>query len=201
MASKAKKVRAQTGYNSAPPKKKGRKLPEETLKIVREFYLSEQISRMKSGMNDCISVETESGKENLQKQLLLYNIEDVYKLFKQQFPDVKISQSKFAKLRPKQCLPADKSGSHNVCVCKTHQNMRLKLSGIRKAFSKKGVCFNSTYHTAIKEIICEEPSPSCHFSNCSKCPGAKYFCKKVHDLFVDHSITKVIYMEWVSTDR
>ena len=43
---------------------------------------------------------------------------------------MKIGLSKFAELRPKECVLAGASGTHNVCVCTIHQNVKLMLSAI-----------------------------------------------------------------------
>ena len=41
----------------------------------------------------------------------------------------KIGFTKFADLRPKQCVVAGASGTHSVCVCVTHQSVKLMYMG------------------------------------------------------------------------
>ena len=57
MASKAKKMRKTEKIASRPIPKKGRRLPERTVKKVRDFYLADESSRMLPGMNDCVSIK------------------------------------------------------------------------------------------------------------------------------------------------
>ena len=56
------------------------------------------------GKKDCVSV----GKNQYrQKRLILCNLKEFYVAFKEKYPDVKISLSKFCSLRPKWCIIAD----------------------------------------------------------------------------------------------
>jgi len=38
--------------------------------------------------------------------------------------------SKFCQLRPKECFIVGARGTHSVCVCTLHQNVKLKLSAL-----------------------------------------------------------------------
>ena len=62
-------------------------------------------------------------REPLQKHLLLCNLREAYELFKERNPTLVIGFSKFAELRPKQCVMVGQSGTHSVCVCVKHQNI------------------------------------------------------------------------------
>lgn len=44
--------------------------------------------------------------------------------------EYKISFSAFAKLKPKNCILAGAAGTHSVCVCVIHQNVKLMLDAI-----------------------------------------------------------------------
>lgn len=80
-------------------------------------------------------------KTQKQKRLTVYcNINDLYKKFKEAFPNEKIGQIKFQTLRPRECISVRKSGIHNVCVCKIHQNVKLQLHGLKNEL-KKGIDF------------------------------------------------------------
>jgi hypothetical protein len=61
-------------------------------------------------------------------QSFLCNLKEAYSSFKEKFPGAKIGFSKFVELRPKQCVLAGSSGTHSVCVCTTHQNMKLMFT-------------------------------------------------------------------------
>jgi hypothetical protein len=72
-------------------------------------------------------VNLEGKKVPVSKRLILLNLKEAHYLFQQDNPNVKIGLSKFCFLRPKWCVIADLSSSHNVCVIK-HQNPNLKSS-------------------------------------------------------------------------
>ena len=153
MGSKAKKLRKTDGYKMRPKKRAGRKLADSAVQKVKDFYCSDQASRMMPGKNDFVSVKTDSGKEQIQKRLLLYTIPELHAIFIEKFPNVIVSVSKFRKLRPKECIIVDsKAGLHNVCVCKIHQNVRLKFKGLSTVLKEKGCIYTKTYHDALNSI-------------------------------------------------
>lgn len=201
MASQAKKLRENEGYNATPPMKRGRKLSPEVVAAIQEFYTSEDASRTMPGSGDSVSVKTDTGREHRQKHLLLHNLDKLHSMFLEKHPEMNVSPSKFAKLRPKQCIPMDKNGCHNVCVCKTHENVKLKFQGVRAAFRKKKYDFTLSPKDAIKCMVCENPSPSCYLRQCKNCLKTNSFCKNLEKLFQDHSIDTVSYREWTNTDR
>ena len=202
MASQALKLRKNNGYKSRPKKKRGRPLPKDTLQQIKEFYRTDEISRMMPGRKDFVSIKTDVSREKVQKRLLLHPIKDIHSLFLKKFPEIKISCSAFSKLRPKECISVNNNKSfHNVCICKIHQNMRLKFFALKSAFLKKNVSYNYSYHDALDKIICETPSSQCYFKSCKNCPGTDKFCDKLLELLRDHSIDNINYMEWIKTDR
>ena len=64
------------------------------------------------------------------KKDVLYNLRELYLKFKEQNPEIKIGFSKFAELRPEYCILAGASGTHTVCVCVYHENVKLMLDGL-----------------------------------------------------------------------
>ena len=113
------------GIHSLPGPSCGPSLPPETVAIVCSFYESDDISRVMPGKKDFVSVKKEGKCEHIQKRLVLSDLKEVYREFKKRYPDHKIGFSKFAELRPKQCVLAGASGTHSVCVCTIHQNVKL----------------------------------------------------------------------------
>lgn len=69
----------------------------------------------------------DANRIHVQKRLLLGNIKELYALFQKDYPDCQISLSKFTELRPKECVLAGSNGTHSVCVCKTHKNVKLMI--------------------------------------------------------------------------
>lgn len=117
-------------------KKVGPKFLDQSIeeKIV-QFYESEENSKQLPGKRDSKSVIQKDGKrQHVQKKLVLMNISELYENFKEKYPDVKIGFSKFASLRPQHCVLAGSSGTHTVCVCTIHENVKLMLEGELKNF-------------------------------------------------------------------
>lgn len=78
------------------------------------------------GMKDYISVRNDDGKqEHVQKRLIFSNLKELYQQYRENYPEDKIGFSKFASLRPKYCVLAGSSGTHTVCVCIMHKNIKL----------------------------------------------------------------------------
>ena len=65
------------------------------------------------GKKDCVSVMVHGPR---QKYLNLSNLKEVYQKFKNAFPETDIGFSKFASIRPKECVLAGASETHSVCV-------------------------------------------------------------------------------------
>ena len=87
------------------------------------------INRMMPGMKDFESVKNDDGtRPHIQKRLLLCNINDLYAQFTAEQEGLKISISKFTKLRRRHCGLARSSGSRNVYVCMHHENIKLMLN-------------------------------------------------------------------------
>lgn len=80
------------------------------------------------GKKDCVKIRDETGaKLCVQKQLMLINLREMHELFKTENENIKIGFSKFAELRPKNCILAGPKGTHGVCVCLIHQNVKLMI--------------------------------------------------------------------------
>ncbi|CAH0550784.1 unnamed protein product [Brassicogethes aeneus] len=176
--------------------RKGRlSLSEEISEKVLQVYLENDISRPCPGAKEYVSVKDETGNRvHMQKRLLLFNLKEIYTLFKERNPSAKIGFSKFAEMRPKWCILAGASGTHTVCVCIYHQNLKLASNVISRAIN---------YADYIKAAVCDINSEQCMISECKQCPnkkGINDFLSTIHksqhlsDEFVQYS-------QWVSTDR
>ena len=95
----------------------------------------------------------------------------------------------FAELRPKHCILAGASGTHAVCVCTIHQNVKLMMLELQLAHIP-------TYHHCLAKIMCNPPLPRCYLSECDACPGIVKFT-----LLDDNDVDQIVYKQWVSTDR
>ena len=126
---------------------------------------------------------------------------DLYTQFQEKYPDFKLSMSKFSKLRPRQCILAGKGGTHNVCVCSIHQNLKLKIYGIKKALKQKGVVYNERDKDLLETMVCIKPTSSCYLLECKKCPKSKIVLDKLKAMFEKNDITKIEFSQWLHTDR
>lgn len=117
--------------NSNPVKSAGNQpINLDIKKLVIDFYESEENSKQLAGMKDFKSVKNCDGDRiRVQKKLILCNLKELYQNFKTQYYSVPIQFSKFASLRPAHCILAGSSGTHVVCVCTIHQNVKLTLEG------------------------------------------------------------------------
>jgi hypothetical protein len=118
MVSTSKKLVVEKGILSGPNVKPGKVLPPATAEMVKQFYVSDEISRIMLGTKDYVSVNSESKKVHLQEQLnLTCNLKEAYLSFKEQNPEKLLEFSKCAELWPRNCVLAGASGAHAVCVC------------------------------------------------------------------------------------
>lgn len=95
------------------PKKRTNTIDPETVKCVKEFYSSDEISRVCPGKRDYVTVDENNVKISKQRRLILMNLQEAYATFKTQHINLKVGFSKFASLRPPECILAlDMAGTH-----------------------------------------------------------------------------------------
>ena len=106
---------------------------------MRDFYLSESVSRQMPGMKDFVSVTVDGEKKHLQKHLVLCNLKEVFELFKEKNPNLKVGFSKFAELWLKQCILAGSSGtsSKKRAVSKSTKSSNCENAQNRQGTSTK----------------------------------------------------------------
>lgn len=200
MARQAKKLVQEKGILSTPNPKCGKMLPKDTLNLVESFYTSDDVSRVMPGKKDVASIMTTAGqREHCQKRLLLCNLKEAYAQFKMHHPGVEVGFSKFADLRPKQCVLAGASGTHSVCVCTLHQNTKLMMAGSRLETLTSGELKH--YRHCLAAIQCNPPRVQCFLRDCTECPGTEALGKKLQELMDDRMVDTVEFKEWTSTDR
>lgn len=146
------------------------------------------------GKKDFVSVKKDAKRLHVQKRLVLSNLKDVYREFKIKFPCLKIGFSKFADLRPKHCVLAGGSGTHTVCVCTIHQNVKLMMFEVQHPAL-------TTYHHCLARIMCNPPLPACYLGECMVCPGVTELKEELLTHLDEYEKDQIIYKQWVSTDR
>ena len=199
MIRKAKVLVREQGILALPNPKVGKVVPKETENAVREFYLSDKISRQMPGMKDFVSIFLDGRKQHVQKHLVLCNLKQAYEVFKADHQSIKIGFSKFAELRPRQCVLAGSSGTHSVCVCTTHQNFKLMFTGANLDHATSGEFKH--YRHCLAAIQCNPPRVECFFGECSECPGTGALHDKLETYMQNNMIDHLHYKQWTSTDR
>ena len=104
MARKAKQLVKEKGVLSSPDLRPGHTISQETSDLVIVFYENDGCSRLMPGKKDFVSIKFEHGQTQVQKQLILCNVREIYQLFKEKYPHKQSGFSKFAELHPKHCV-------------------------------------------------------------------------------------------------
>lgn len=174
---------------------KGKPISQQTVKDVTAFYNEDDISRMMPGSKDYKSVKEGGIKLHKQRRLLLMNLNEAYTLFKTRHPGNKIGISKFCALRPKECVTVGARGTHSVCVCTIHQNVKLMLASFPQSGNMK-----LSYHDLLQQLVCSVENSICMLHRCEACPGSSAL-KEFLESKVSDEVDTVKYKQWESTDR
>ena len=194
---RARMLKKEKGILEKPNKKKGRAMTEEEKQIIKEFYESDEHSRLQPGMKDTVSVRVQAGqkKVKIQKRLLLMNVDELYFKFKEFCLNTlcmkACGRSKLFTLRPEHVVEVGSRGTHNVCVCEKHQNVKLMIDALCNK--------NVDKHLFMDRIVCDINAYDCMMKKCVRCPGIASLRLQIVQLIGDR--TTVRYKSWVSTDR
>jgi len=204
-ANLAKKLQRENGFQTCPEKRFGKSLSEEIVKKIKEFYQSDDISRMLPGKKDCVSMKVEGIKQRVQKRLILCSLKECFICYQEKYRDDKVGFSKFCELRPKNVVLPGAAGTHNVCVCTYHQNVKLMIeaAGLNKEnpFSFDGP--DITYKNYITLLLCSNPTNSCYLNECSSCKDKDLSDSQevLLEMFYKEDIQEISFCQWESTDR
>ena len=202
MAVQAKRLALEKGILANQESKHGRSLAAEITECVQSFYYREDISRLMPGKKDCIRVIKKNEKVTVQKRLVLCSLKESFIKFRDSFPEMKIGFSKFASLRPKECKLAGASGTHSVCVCTIHNNLKLMMVGsmMNKVTAHLDVPLEHYSH-AIASITCNPAQPSCYLGECNYCPDVESLRTQLTQCFEEAQVDTVEFKQWTTTDR
>ena len=198
----AKKLVEEKGVLSDPNPKKGKTTEKETIELVKKFYRSEEVSRMMPGKKDVVSVLVDGERKHIQKQLILCNLKEMYVLFQERHPNVKVGFSKFAELRPKECVLVGASGTHSVCVCTTHQNIKLMFvaSKIDKLTETEEIHLKNP-QDCLTQMQCNPPCIECCLGECIICGNDENLRAMLEKLLSNNFIDEITFKRWTNTDR
>ncbi len=91
------------------------------------------------------------------------------------------SKSKFYELQPKHVIEVGAAGTHNVCVCERHQNMKLMLDAIHGKTEK---------YYLMNLIVCDVHYYECMLKRCVNCPGTNALLEYLMTTIPNDSIIK-----------
>lgn len=198
----AKKIAVNKGILEGPNPKTHPSLEDSVINKVLDFYNSDEYSRLMPGQKDYVSVKIDGVRNQIQKRLLLLNLKELHCAFKNINSEIKCSFSKCAYLRPKQCILAGARGTHSVCVCAIHENVKLLIDGVNlHRLSADRPQPIKTYHDCLNRMICNPPTTDCYMESCSKCPGINDLIKELEIILEENCIDQVTYKQWRNVDR
>ncbi|KAK3924781.1 ARL14 effector protein [Frankliniella fusca] len=184
----------------------GKTLKESVANEVKAFYYRSDVSRELPGKKDYKSVKEGGKRIQKQKRLFLTTLREGYEFFKQEYPQYEIGFSKFAELRPEEVVLAGSSGTHSVCVCTTHQNMILMISGsnlnnLADIMYDGEQVENLDYKKMLEKIHCPVPTVECHLQKCASFPGPNSLRPLLSHIFEERMVERVEFKQWTTTDR
>ena len=128
-------------------------LSKEIKSAVKDFYLSDRISRTLLGKKDIKSVKLPNGKsECRQKQLLMYTTSDIHAQFNKEHPDMVIGRTKFRELRLEHVMPMTVN-DQIVCACHQCENTQLLFDAVKS--SSVIPVDTSNLHQRLKATACD----------------------------------------------
>ncbi|XP_034246667.1 uncharacterized protein LOC117648316 [Thrips palmi] len=174
---------------------------DSTRLLIKDFYCSDENSKALPGVRDCVSV---SKGVYEQKRLLLCDVAELYESFKKAYPDLKVGLSTFYALRPKWCVFAGGAGTHEQCICQTHQNFKLILYALN---------IKIHYSELIKLCVCNIEDRCCMLKLCENCPSLEQVQETIRrqiqvpeQLQFEHEEFEFLegtikFRQWKSTDK
>ena len=202
--------KARDGENPFDGNRKERldKIPDDVIEIIREFYYQEDISRMMPGAGDFITVKIDGVKERLRRYHLRYRLVDIHRKFLEHYAPITISFSKFAKLRPQNCIMMNSKGCHNVCTCQACENPRLKiktslLGDVEALKEIVGECSDMECEEILERFCCDIEDEECMLAgkNCDDCfDTVTNMVEKIQDVLNSMEIQHLTYAQWLNTD-
>ncbi|XP_045030450.1 uncharacterized protein LOC123472639 [Daphnia magna] len=178
-AAQASELKTQSGILAYPAAKTAsRRMSNDDKQRIIDFYTSDEYSRQLPGMKNVKSVKQPNGKRlKIQKRLLLVNVDELHSDYKKKYKNIDgiktFGLSAFADLRPKHVITVGSSGSHSVCVCIYHQNVKLMLSAIGLGEER---------HLLMDKVVCSVYNKTCMVTRCPSCPKSEALESSLEDL-------------------
>ena len=118
------------------------------VKTVVSLFLQAQPRKSSSSI---VSIKKNVHK---QKRFLLCNLHELYVLFKEQNPVLKIGFSKFCSLHPKWCVTVGSTDTQSICVYTIHQNAKLLVNATKTGHTYKQLMeMKNVWFTGAKNVL------------------------------------------------
>lgn len=110
----------------------------------------------------------------------------------EKFLTYKLEFSKFVELWPKQL--AGESGTHSICVCTKHQNMKLIIQWDKlKSITQSDDTEVKDYESCLKKFMSDKPNTARHLNINQKCCSVEYWQQELSRLLEDEMIDQITY--------
>lgn len=164
---------------------------DEIKECITAFYRDDSNSRILAGMSNCIMQKVPGAPSiPISKRMLLYDLKPLYYKWRSQTNFEKVPcKTIFASLKPKKCIFPGEPGTHNICVCEQHQNVKLKLAAIHP---------HTDYTDAIESGVCSINNRDCMFQQCKNCKKMDGILKFVTSGLDINTQKYVTFLNWVS---
>lgn len=201
-ARNAKNLKEKAGVLGETTTRASRSLPLSIVNSVKNFYCNDDNSKIMAGKKQFKTVIVGNERISVQKRLLLFDLRELYASYKQLHPNDKVGFSTFCKLRPENIILPGANGTHSVCVCTKHENIKMMLDAINvKDLTKNWENPVKDYKDCLGMITCNNPTNACYFNECELCPDIQDFHDKILESMQEANIFEVNYAYWTSTDR
>ncbi|KAK7089483.1 hypothetical protein V1264_024849 [Littorina saxatilis] len=195
---KSSKVKDLDALDLDERKKRKDCIAQEAVDKVEQFYRRTDVSR---SLPDARSArKKKSGEALLAMRVMERSSESAFVAFKEDFPDVKLSITKFKKLRPKDVYPSTRIKKRD-CLCEYCENTDLKLDALRR-FSVQHNLDNMTYkdrYELNRDTLCPkiqgEYKQACIDRKCLEC-GTSSVEVKLRPLLETHIAENVTFSKW-----
>ena len=104
-------------------------------------------------------------------------------MFQDEYPDTKMGKDKFAELRSQHILLSNMF-PHNVCLCKSHDNLIAAIDALHKAIPD----FPIYTHSLPETFLCDTASEDCWIGTCNIRGRGQGFTSKYAHILQDEKI-------------
>ena len=161
-------------FNKKKKIQKGKMIAEDIKNKIRELYNRDDVSRWTPGKQEYVTTRNEIGEKiKMQKRYLQLTCDELYKVFKQEYPELVVGRSMFYSLRPVNVILSSNT-PHSTCHCKYHENIILYLDALNKT-SKRIPSYSSDFPDS---VVCTSSTDSCYLNECNDCQNGAMFKEK-----------------------